>query len=285
MRGDRAGLHSTGSIAVATEAPTDFEGHAVWVTGAARGQGACQVKRFAAAGARVGCIDIDAEGLAQVANDIRARGGEVAIAHADVSRWIDVADAARELQTALGDVDVVVANAGIVGDLAPVETLEPASWARVIGVNLTGAFHIAKAAVPQLRRSTAGSIVLTASAASFFAYPDYSAYSASKHGILGLMRALANELGGFGVRVNAVCPGWVDTPMLDHEAAAAGLSREAAVAGWVREHLIERLVTPDEVADAVLWLSSRAAAMVTGVALPVDGGQLVRRGFAPEGGS
>ena len=262
---------------MAYDMSTDFEGRIVWVTGGARGQGACQVKRFAAAGAHVGCIDIDAEGLAQVADDIGAWGGEVATVQADVSNWFDVAAAARHLQAALGDVDVVVANAGIVGEVAPVETLEPESWAHVIGVNLTGAFHIARAAIPQLRRSDGGAIVLTASAASFFAYPCYSAYSASKHGMLGLMRALANELGGFGVRVNAVCPGWVDTPMLDYEAAAAGVPREVAVAGWVREHLIERLVTPDEVADAVLWLSSKASAMVTGVALPVDGGQLVRR--------
>jgi NAD(P)-dependent dehydrogenase (short-subunit alcohol dehydrogenase family) len=256
---------------------TDFGGQTVWVTGGARGQGACQARRFAAAGARVGCIDIDAEGLAQVANEISAGGGKVATVEADVSSWADVSAAAQRLQAALGDVDVVVANAGIIGEVAPVETLQPEAWAHVIGVNLTGAFHIAKAAVPQLRRSDRGAIVLTASAASFFAYPCYSAYSASKHGMLGLMRALANELGGFGVRVNAVCPGWVDTPMLDHEAEASGLSREVAVASWVREHVIERLVTPDEVADAVMWLSSTASAMVTGVALPVDGGQLVRR--------
>ena len=263
---------------MAYEPSTDFSGRTVWVTGGARGQGACLVKRFAAAGARVGCIDIDAEALARVASDISAASGDLATVQADVSSWDDVAAAAQDLQAALGDVDIVVANAGIIGEVAPVETLEPESWANVIAVNLTGAFHIAKAAVPQLRRSNGGSIVLTASAASFFAYPGYSAYCASKHGMLGLMRALANELSGFGVRVNAICPGWVDTPMLDYEAAAAGLPREVAVAGWVREHLIERLVTPDEVADAVMWLASKRSAMVTGVALPVDGGQLVRRG-------
>jgi NAD(P)-dependent dehydrogenase (short-subunit alcohol dehydrogenase family) len=257
---------------------TSFEGRTVWVTGCARGQGFRHVERFAAAGARVGCIDIDVQGLDHLANRVRGAGGHVATVRADVSSWHEMRSAADYLQGELGDVDIVVANAGIVGNVAPVEALDPPSWAEVIAVNLTGAFHTVKAAVPQVCRSADGTIVLVASAASFFAYPGYAAYSASKHGMLGLMRALANELGARKVRVNAVCPGWVDTPMLDHEAAAAGLPRDVAVAGWVREHVIERLVTPDEVSDAVLWLASPAAAMVTGVALPIDGGQLVRRG-------
>jgi NAD(P)-dependent dehydrogenase (short-subunit alcohol dehydrogenase family) len=223
-------------------------------------------------------MDIDAAGLERLASRVRSGGGVVATACVDVVDWSAMLAAAEQFRDALGPVSVVIANAGIIGEVAEVESLDSAAWRRVIDVNLTGAFHTVKAAIPQLRSCSGSSVVLVASAASFFAYPRYSAYSASKHGMIGLMRGLANELGGAGIRVNAVCPGWVDTPMLDGEAVAAGLPREQAVEGWVREHLIERLVTPDEVSDAVLWLAADAASMVTGIALPVDGGQLVRRG-------
>jgi NAD(P)-dependent dehydrogenase (short-subunit alcohol dehydrogenase family) len=255
-----------------------FAGQAVWVTGCASGQGARHAERFAAAGAKVGGIDVDAEGLERIAASVRASGGVIETVCGDVSEWEAVADAAERFRRELGEARVVVANAGIVGDIASIDDLDVESWKRVLDVNLTGAFYAVKAGIPQLRTHPTASIVLVASAASYFAYSRYSAYSASKHGMIGLLRAAANELGSDGIRVNAVCPGWVDTPMIDGEAIAAGLSREEAVGGWVREHIIERLIEPDEVSDAVLWLASDAASMITGVALPVDGGQLTRRG-------
>jgi (+)-trans-carveol dehydrogenase len=255
-----------------------FAGQTVWVTGAARGQGARHAERFAAAGAKVGCIDTDEAGLERLAQTLRDEARIVATACADVSDWDALEAAAARFRRVLGDVNVVVANAGIVGELAPIESLDVIAWRRVLDVNLTGAFQTLKAAIPQLRGHPQSSVVLVASAASFFSYPCYAAYSASKHGMIGLLRAAANELGSAGIRVNAVCPGWVDTAMLDREAAAAGLSRQRAVAGWVQEHIIERLVVPDEVSDAVLWLASDAARMVTGIALPVDGGEIVKRG-------
>jgi len=143
-------------------------------------------------------------------------------------------------------------------------------------VNLSGVFHTAKAAIPQLREAGRGSLVLISSTAGLGAGPGYAAYYSSKHGVIGLMRTLANELAGEEIRVNAVCPGWVDTPMVDEQAADLGLSREAAAELFTADHLIKRLVTPDEVSDAVLWLASPQASMVTGVALPVDGGLLAR---------
>ena len=254
-----------------------FAGQTVWITGAASGQGLRHAERFAAAGAKVGCIDADAGGLKELAERLRDEGRSVETACADVSDWDAIEAAAVSFRDRLGNVNVVVANAGIVGELAAIEALDVGAWRRVLDVNLTGPFQTLKAAVPQLRRHSHSSVVLVASAASFFAYPRYAAYSASKHGMIGLLRAAANELGSAGIRVNAVCPGWVDTPMLDQEAAAAGLSREQAVGEWVKGNILERLVTPDEVSDAVIWLSSSAAQMVTGVALPVDGGEIVRR--------
>jgi NAD(P)-dependent dehydrogenase (short-subunit alcohol dehydrogenase family) len=157
-----------------------------------------------------------------------------------------------------------------------VEQLDPSDWARVVAVNLTGAFHTAKAAIPQLREVGGGSLVLISSTAGLGAGPGYAAYYSSKHGVIGLMRTLANELAGDGIRVNAVCPGWVDTGMVDSQAADAGLTREEAAKLFTGDHLIQRLIRPDEISDAVLWLASPHAAMVTGVALPVDGGHLAR---------
>lgn len=262
---------------MASRADPDFSGRTVWITGGASGQGASHVRRFAAAGAKVGCIDVDAAGLERIAAEVRSEDGVIETAAADVSQWDQVAAAAEQFRRALGDVGVVIANAGIVGDIEPIETLDPAAWSRVLDVNLTGAFHTLKAAIPQLRTHSDSAVVLVASAASYFSFPRYAAYCASKAGMLGLLRAAANELGGDGIRVNAICPGWVDTPMLDGEAQAAGLPREEAVAGWVQEHILQRLITPDEVSDMVLWLASDSARMVTGAAVPIDAGQLAHR--------
>ena len=251
-------------------------GAVAWVTGAASGMGARHAERLAAVGAAVGCIDREEDGLAAVVERIRASGGTGEAAVADVSRWDEVSDAARRLKRALGPATVAVANAGIVPGGAFVEQLDPSEWERVLAVNLSGVFHTAKAAIPQLREAGGGSLVLISSTAGLGAGPGYAAYYSSKHGVIGLMRTLANELAGEEIRVNAVCPGWVDTPMVDEQAADLGLSREAAAELFTADHLIKRLVTPDEVSDAVLWLASPQASMVTGVALPVDGGLLAR---------
>jgi NAD(P)-dependent dehydrogenase (short-subunit alcohol dehydrogenase family) len=266
------GMTTNAVYGVSTDA---FVGAAVWVTGAARGQGARHVERFAAAGARVGAIDSDQAGLEDLAARVRAAGGAVETAHADVTDWEAMVEATERFRRSFGDVSVVVANAGIVGEIASIESVDVAAWRRIVDVNLTGAFHTVKAAISQLRRSPGGAIVLVASAASYFAYPRYAAYCASKAGMLGLLRTAANELGSDGIRVNAICPGWVDTPMLDTEAQAAGIPREQAVSGWVQEQIFQRLIDPDEISDAVLWLASDSARMITGAALSIDGGQVV----------
>jgi len=252
----------------------DMRGRVAWVTGAGSGMGACHAKRLAAAGARVACLDIDGGAADRVAAAITATGGEAIGMQTDVGAWDVVSAAGAEAERRLGPVDAVVANAGVLGAVAAVADLDPASWEQVLRVNLTGVFHTAKAAIPQLREG--GGMVLVSSISGLRGYAGAAAYNASKHGVIGLMRTLANELAGIGVRVNAVCPGWVDTPMFDAQVGIAGLSREEAVTRWAPDQLIERLVTPDEVSDAVLWLLSAAARMITGVALPVDGGMLER---------
>lgn len=233
------------------------------------------MKRFAAAGAKVGAIDTDETGLEELADRVRVAGGVVETASVDVTDWDAMIEAAERFRRSLGEASIVVANAGIVGEIASIEDIDVTAWRRIIDVNLTGAFHTVKAAIPQLRRNLGGAIVLVASAASYFAYPRYAAYCASKTGMLGLLRTAANELGDHGIRVNAICPGWVDTPMLDTEARAAGVAREQAVSGWVQEQIFKRLIDPDEISDAVLWLASDSARMITGAALSIDGGQVV----------
>jgi len=252
----------------------ELAGTVAWVTGAARGMGAVHARRLAEAGAAVGCIDVEAAALGDTVEVLRSRGAAVEAVVADVADWDAVAAAAASLRERLGPVGVVVANAGIVPGGEFIELTDPAVWARVIAVNLTGAFHTAKAAIPQLKERGDGAIVFISSTAGLGAGPGYGPYYASKHGVIGLMRNLANEVATDGIRVNAVCPGWVDTPMVDSQAADYGMTRAQAAEMFVSDHLIKRLITPDEISDAVLWLAT--SRMTTGVALPVDGGLLAR---------
>jgi NAD(P)-dependent dehydrogenase (short-subunit alcohol dehydrogenase family) len=193
---------------------------------------------------------------------------------ADVADPAAVERAAAELGSSLGDASVAVLAAGVKAPATPIAELDAVDWDRVVRVNLTGVFLTMKASIAQLRRAGGGSIAVIASAAGLGAGPGYAAYYASKHGVIGLMRTAANELAAEGIRVNAVCPGWVDTPMFEAELAEVGWDRERGIREYAGDHLIPRLIEPDEIADAVLWLSSERASMVTGVALAVDGGLL-----------
>jgi NAD(P)-dependent dehydrogenase (short-subunit alcohol dehydrogenase family) len=246
-----------------------------WVTGAGSGMGATHAARLAEAGAAVACIDVDRGAAEAVADRIRSDGGTALGVAADVGDWPGMRDAAGRIERELGPVRAVVANAGVVGPPEPVRDLDPGEWERVVRINLTGTFHTAKAAVPQMAAS-GGAMVLVSSISGLRGYAGAAAYNASKHGVIGLVRTLANELAADGIRVNAVCPGWVDTPMFDAQVSTAGLTRTEAIRQWAPDQLIERLVTPDEVSDAVMWLLSDGARMITGIALPVDGGMLER---------
>jgi NAD(P)-dependent dehydrogenase (short-subunit alcohol dehydrogenase family) len=238
--------------------------------------GASHARRFAAMGDRVGCWDLQAEPLNELVEEIRTSGGEAEPAVADVSDWASVTECAAELREALGPASVVVANAGIILTGEYVSDLDPAEWRRVLDVNLTGAFHTAKAAIPQLRETKDAALILISSVCGLTTSPGYVAYNASKHGVIGLMRTLANELGPDGITVNAVCPGWVRTPMLD-QSVEQDTGAEGDPDAFARMHLIERLIEPEEVTEAVVWLASPGARMVTGVALPIDGGLLESR--------
>jgi NAD(P)-dependent dehydrogenase (short-subunit alcohol dehydrogenase family) len=251
----------------------------VWVTGAASGMGASHAHRFAAMGDRVGMWDVRGDELGAVASEVRANGGSAETVVADITDWEAVQAGAQELRERLGPVQVVVANAGIIADGAHIDELDPLDWKRVIDVNLTGAFHTAKAAVPQLREAEGDrSLVLISSICGLTASQGFAAYNASKHGVIGLMRTLANELGPDGVTVNAICPGWVKTPMLGASVDDAG-GESADLSEFTAMSLIERLIEPEEVTETVVWLTSPAARAVTGVALPVDLGLMEKRAW------
>ena len=254
------------------------ERRTVWVTGAANGMGASHARAFARAGDRVGCWDLPGEPLKAIVSEIEGDAAEAVAVPADVSSWEQVEAAASELRDQLGPADVVVANAGILATGEHLVDVDPADWQRVIDVNLTGVFHTVKAAVPQLRETGGGSLILISSIMGITASPGFAAYNAAKHGVIGLMRTLANELADAEVTVNAICPGWVRTRMLGP--SLDDLGPEGSVESLTSMNLIERLVEPEEVTEAVLWLSSPGARMVTGVALPIDGGLMESRNWA-----
>ena len=231
------------------------------VTGAASGIGKATVERLRTDGWRVAGIDRDIDQLGLVTLD--------ATAAADTSDPIEITAAVDLVVSVLGRLDAVVACAGIAA--AARSPYPPAEWERIIAVNVTGVYLTGRAAIPHLRRSGGGSIVNIASQLGLVAAPNAAAYCASKGAVVQLTRAMAIDHGPEGIRVNCVCPGPTDTPLLEpyfaasHDPAAERRRYEQAQAHG-------RLVTPQEVADAIAYLCSPGAASTIGAALVVDGG-------------
>jgi NAD(P)-dependent dehydrogenase (short-subunit alcohol dehydrogenase family) len=250
------------------------------VTGATRGIGAAIARRLAADGFRVTLLGRDREALHAVEASLAP--GLHAVVVADVTDEAEVHAAFTEARALLGPLSVLVNNAGA-AESAPVARTSRALWERMLATNLTGAFLCAQAALPDLRsRRTVGGqgrLVNIASTAGQRGYPYVSAYVAAKHGLVGFTRALALELAAEGVTVNAVCPGFTDTDLLAHSIARivdrTGRSPEEARAALASHNPQGRLVTPDEVAAAVSWLCSDAAASITGQSLSVSGGEVM----------
>ncbi len=241
------------------------------ITGAASGIGLATARLFLAEGARVALIDRNAAALAAVAAELGVAGIPADVADAEAT-----ATAVDAAAAALGGLDAVVNAAGISRVAAPLDTT-PALWREVMAVNLDGPFHVCRAAIPHLRRAGGGSapggrsIVNLASAAGLVPRPHYSAYGASKGGLLMLTRCLALDLAPDGIRVNAVCPGAIRTPMVEATMAAQP-DPAAAERAFLARYALGRFGTAEEVAGAVLYLTSAEASYVTGAALGVDGG-------------
>jgi dihydroanticapsin dehydrogenase len=242
---------------------------AVLVAGGATGIGAAAVRAFRQRGDRVFLADVNQEaGEALVAEDCP---GESAFLHCDFSETDSVL-AAVEIAVAFnaGALDTVFYNAAIL-DARPLGSWTTAAWDRSAAVNLRAPFFISQAAAPHLRKSENGRIILTSSTGAFRGHAGMPAYHATKAGLLGLVRALADELGPDGVTVNAVCPGWVDTPFNDsfweHQEDPAH-----ALEALTAQIPLRRQAAPDEVTGLLLFLASAASAYITGQALVIDGG-------------
>jgi len=242
--------------------PFDFQGRRAVVTGGANGIGRAVAELLTRLHAAVFVFDLTKENPSGVASSFGATG----IA-ADVTDPASLDEAFRQS----GPPDVLVVNAGI-GQQAPLEETTREMWNRHLDVNLSGAFHTVRQAAPLMKARRRGSIVMTASTNSFDGEPDLTAYNSSKAGLLGLVHTVANELGPWRIRVNAVCPGLIRTRL-----TAGHFANEALMKDYFRQVPLGRGGEPEEVAQAVAFLASDLASYITGTTLTVDGGQMASK--------
>ncbi|CAN5225886.1 SDR family NAD(P)-dependent oxidoreductase [soil metagenome] len=251
--------------------------HAI-VTGGGRGIGAAVAEALARRGANVTVMGRTMATLRRGADDLRQRYGVSALAvECDVSDEKAVGGAFAHAVKEHGDAYVLVNNAGR-GESARFTEMDRELWDRTIAVNLTGTYLCTSRVLPAMLAAGAGRVVNIASTAALLGYRTMSAYCAAKHGVLGLTRAVALETAGRGVTVNAVCPGYTDTDLartaLDNIKAAKGVAEDEALAILLRAIPQKRLTTPAEVAAAVAWLCAPDSSAVTGIALPIAGGEV-----------
>jgi NAD(P)-dependent dehydrogenase (short-subunit alcohol dehydrogenase family) len=254
--------------------PLNFSGKVAFVTGAASGIGREAALAFAREGASVVCADVSEKGNEQTARMIKEEGGRAIAVRCDVTRAEDVKAALDKAIEAFGRLDFAFNNAGIEPrNPAPTAEYEEEEWNRIIDINLRGVFLCMKYEIPlMLKHGQGGAIVNTSSGAGVIGIKGSPAYTAAKHGLVGLTKAAALDYAAQNIRINAVCPGYIDTPMMERFTGGTPEGR-AKVIG---EEPAGRMGKPEEIAAAVLWLCSEGAAFMVGHAMVVDGGQTIQ---------
>lgn len=252
----------------------DFNGKVAVITGAANGIGRATALAFAKAGAKLVLVDRDAAAGEAAAGIIRQQGGEARFVAADVTRTGDVQGYVAAALDGYGRIDCFFNNAGIEGKLAPIADYDEAMFDAVIGVNLKGVFLGLRHVLPVMLRQKSGAVVNTASVAGLAANPGMAAYVASKHAVIGLTKVAAGEVAREGVRVNAICPGPVETRMMQSLESQLNPADPDAVGRRYRSGIPSgRYTKPEEIAAVVLFLCSDLAANVNGAHWVVDGGR------------
>ena len=249
-----------------------YKGKVAFVTGAGNGIGRAAALAFAREGASVVVADVSEEGNRETARMIEEIGGRAHAVTCNVMRAEDVRGALAKTIEAFGRLDVAFNNAGVEQKKAATAELEEEEWDRIVDINLRGIFLCMKYEIPLMLKQEGGAIVNTSSGAGVIGVCEGAAYVASKHGVIGLTKSAALEYAPQNIRVNAVCPGYINTPMMDRFTGGTSEGREKVIA----EEPVGRMGQPEEIAAAVLWLCSDAAAFVVGHALVVDGGQTVQ---------
>ena len=240
----------------------------VLITAGAAGVGRAMAQGFADVGAQVWVADVDAVALEHCPSDWRKTV-------LDVTEEAAVAAMFAQIANDWGGVDVLCANAGIAGPTALVEDILLSDWRGCLAVNLDGAFLCAKYAAPMMKSQRAGAVILTSSTAGQYGYPARAPYAAAKWAVIGLMKTLAMELGPYGVRANAICPGAVEGPrmegVLEREAAAKGMTRDQVYDGYASGTSMGRFVEAQDIAAMAVFLGSDASRLVSGQVIAVDG--------------
>lgn len=245
----------------------DLKGKVAIVTGAASGIGRESALAFARAGAKVVAADVTIDGGEETVRMIEGMGGEAIFVQTDVSKDDQVKALVEKAVATYGRLDCAHNNAGIEGMAGPCVACTEENWDRTIDINLKGVFLCCKHEIPEMLKAGGGAIVNTSSVAGLVGFPGIPAYTASKHGVAGLTKAIALDYAKDNIRCNAVCPGVIHTPMVER---FTGGDPEALKAMEATEP-VGRLGKPSEIADAVVYLCSDEASFVTGIAMPVDG--------------